>query len=107
MLLEFFQVHCLDLSKKGIQPDYWIQNMENGIRGTVHANDVQETLKAQQKSATQDLKRWDSQLYKLVSGAIDAAAGAYGKNTPEAKQLLRFRSKMHRPEAVKEETAQQ
>jgi hypothetical protein len=107
MSLEWYQEHRADLSRKGIQPDYWIQNMENGVEGTVHANDVQETLKAQLKTATQDLRRWDRQLYKLVSGAIDAAMGAYGKGGPEAMQLSRFRSKLHRPKAKEEETATQ
>ena len=105
VVLEWFQERRVELPKKGIQPDIWIQGMENGIESTVHANEVQETLKAQAKSATEDLRRWDSQLYKIVSGAIDAGVGAYGKGGPESEQLSRFRSKLHRPKAEEEEAA--
>ena len=108
MILQWFEMHNTELSEKGILPDYWIQNIENGIEGVVHTNDIQESLKAQQKSSTRDLERWDNQLYKLVSGAIDAAVGAYGKSSPEGKQLSRFRSKLHRSrnQEVEEETTE-
>ncbi len=99
VMLEWYQERRAELPKKGIQPDVWIQGIGNGIEGTVHANEVQETLKAQTKAATKDLRRWDGQLYTLESGAIDAAVGAYGKGSPESKQLATFRSKLHRPKA--------
>ncbi len=103
VMLEWYQERRVELPKRGIQPDVWIQGIENGIKSTVHANEVQETLKAQTKAATRDLRRWDSQMYTLVSGAIDAAIGAYGKGSPESKQLATFRSKLHRPKAEKGE----
>ena len=103
IVLEWYQERRVELPKRGIQPDIWIQGIDSGIESTVHANEVQESLKAQTKSATNDLKRWDRQLYTLVSGAIDAAMGAFGKGSPESKQLSKFRSKLHRPEAEKGE----
>ena len=41
----------------------------------------------------------DREAYVVVSGAIDAAVGAWGKSSAEGRVLARMRSKLHRPDA--------
>ena len=103
-VLEWFQEHAAELSKKGLNMKYWIEALENAIEAAVNADTVQESLKAQLRASTAFLNEADGAMYALTSGAIDAAAGAYGKSSQEGKQIARMRSELHRK--PKEETTQ-
>ena len=96
-VLEWFREHKAELNKKGLQADFWIANLESSIDGAVHVDQDQETLKARLKATTISVTKWDKQMYEIASGAIDAARGSYGKSTPDAAQIARLRSGLHRP----------
>ena len=96
-VLEWFREHKAELNKKGLQADFWIANLESSVDGAVHTDQDQETLKARLKATTNSLTKWDRQMYEIASGAIDAARGSYGKSSPDAAQIARMRSALHRP----------
>ena len=97
--LEWVQEHRAGLTAKGLNVDYWIASLRAALNTCVAADQVQESLKANLKTATASWKQADRAMYVLASGAIDAFAAAHGKDTPEADVLRRFRSKLHQPEA--------
>jgi len=95
--LEWYQKNANDLGQRGLNASYWIAKLQAAIEATVAADAKQEGLKAELKATTAALNEADHAMYMLASGALDAAAGAYGKETEEGVQVARMRSKLHRP----------
>ena len=82
---------------KRLKVDTWVDDLDAEIARAVALDAKQEALKAELKATTLELNAVDRNLYRLTSGAIDAAAGAMGKSSPGAQVLARVRSKLHRP----------
>ena len=95
--LKWYIEHRVELTRKGINADYWIAQMRASLDNVIGADQFQESQKASLRNSTIAFNQADKANYMLTSGAIDAAAGAYGKSTPDAMTLKRFRSKLHRP----------
>jgi len=94
--LDWFKRNRAELDKLGLRADLWIQNLEAAIETAKATDNRQELLKADLHATTAALERVDATMYRITSGAIDAASGAYGKGTEQAAQLLTLRSKVRR-----------
>src|SRR3989304_4031067 len=81
----------------GVDPDMFWQNLNVSVEAVKGANTTQEMMKAQPKRQTEVVNVADRNNYSLTTSYIDVISGAYGKFTPEAKQLRRLRSQLHRP----------
>ncbi len=99
--LEVFQENRDALEAK-LRADKWIDELEVSIERVTALDARQEALKAELRATTAELNATDRSLYRLTSGAIDAAAGALGKGSPAGVVLARVRSKLHRPPAEPE-----
>jgi len=58
-------------------------------------------MKATLKDQTKGLNAADRHSYVLTSGYFDVVTGVYGKDSAEAQQLRRVRSKMRNPSVEK------
>ena len=101
-MIEYLRKHQRELEARGLNVAYWIAQLEAAVAALKAADIRQEALKAELKASTATVNAADRAAYVLVSGAIDASAGAWGKDTPDAEVLVRMRSKLHRPEAMDE-----
>jgi len=99
---ESYEKNHAALSAK-LKADEWIDELDEVVARAKALDARQEALKAEQKATTAELNAVDRAMYRLTSGAIDAAVGALGKGSPEAVQLARMRAKLHRPDPPIEE----
>jgi len=86
-----------DLKSMGVDPDMFWQNLNVSVEAVKGANTTQEMMKAQLKRQTEVVNVADRNNYSLTTSYIDVISGAYEMFTPEAKQLRRLRSQLHRP----------
>lgn len=96
-LRDWIRKHRTDLKSMGVDPDMFWQNLNVSVEAVKGANTTQEMMKAQLKRQTEVVNVADRNNYSLTTSYIDVISGAYGKFTPEAKQLRRLRSQLHRP----------
>ncbi len=97
---DWFEKHAVELRKMGIDPEFWKTNLRSSITAARTANTIQEGMKAQLKDQTVTVNKTDRYMYVLGSSAIDVLSGTYGKDSPQAAQIRRFRSKLHKPPAT-------
>ena len=102
VFIEHLDENARELGAQGLNVPYWKAAVRSSIDAVKAANERQEALKAELKAATVSLNAADHEAYVLVSGGIDAAVGAYGKDSEKGRVAARMRSKLHRPEGEAE-----
>jgi len=85
-----------DLLTKGITVAPWLTQGATLKGDAVTKNNAQESAKAALKGLTADADTALQSLYDFSSSKLDAMASAYGKTSPQGKQLLRLRSDVRR-----------
>jgi len=103
-LLDWMKKHRADIDGHGGNSEHLIETLEPAIEETRSANTKQEKLKAELKDQTKALNAADRHSYVLTSSYFDIITGLYGKDSSEAEQLRRVRSKMRMPTAEKPQT---
>jgi len=101
-MIEHLEKHAKELEKRGLNVAYWIAKIRALIDAVKASDARQEALKAELKAATVTLNALDREAYVVVSGALDAAVGAWGKTSAEGRTLAQMRSKLHRQDASAE-----
>jgi len=89
------------IAKAGVNVDEALALMRAAHEEAFGANQQQESLKRQLRAQTAYSQVLQKKLYLIMSGYLDMAIAALGKTTPAAKELQRFRSRIHRPAASK------
>lgn len=97
-MVEHLEENSKALEKRGLNVDYWVAALRSALDAVVAADHRQEALKAELKATTATVNAADREAYVLVSGAIDAVAAAWGKDSEQGEIVLRMRSKLHRPD---------
>jgi hypothetical protein len=103
-LLDWMKKHRGDIDRFGGNSKLMIDALGPAIEATRSANTTQEKMKAALKDQTRSLNASDRHSYVLGSSYFDVVTGLYGKNSAEAQQLRRIRSKMRKP-AIEKPTA--
>ena len=98
-MIEHLEEHSKELEERGLNVPYWVARLRPLVDAVKASDARQEALKAELKASTVTVNAADREAYVVVSGAIDAAVGAWGKASAEGRVLARMRSKLHRPDA--------
>ena len=99
--MDWMKKHRADIDQRGGDCKLMIATLEPAIEVTRSANTTQEKMKAAMKDQTKGLNAADRHSYVLASGYFDVVTGLYGKDSSEAVQLRRVRSKMSKPTVEK------
>jgi len=85
------------LKKAGFDVDEILRILAEKLEKAAKANARQEEAKREAKAATADVESTHDDLYRSASGYLDAAIGAVGKGSPDAKNFQRLRSRIRMP----------
>ncbi len=92
----------LEKARRALEAAGWDVGMVlsrlDGLRAKAWtANEDQELAKRVQKAKTAAFVTAKAEFYEATSGYLDMAIAAVGKNSEEAKNLRRYRSRIRRP----------
>jgi len=87
------------LDSAGVKSAMLVQNLKGLQEQVETANANQESLKRQLREATENYVRLKRQMYMTASGYLDMAIAAVGKDSKDAANFRRLRSRIRRPEA--------
>ena len=84
-------------AKVGMSVDEMNKIVREKLEYVAKLNARQEALKRETVETTALLNEGNDDLYRTVSGVLDALIAALGKGTPAAKNLQRLRSRIRMP----------
>jgi hypothetical protein len=87
------------LDSAGLKTVVLVQNLKGLQEQVETANANQESLKRQLRDATENYVNLKRQMYMTASGYLDMAIAAVGKDSKDAANFRRLRSRIRRPEA--------
>ncbi len=85
------------LDEAGMNSEEILEILARQIELTAELNARQEELKRELKATTKAVIANNKKLYLMASGYLDAAMGAVGKSSDEAKNLRQIRSRIRKP----------
>ena len=86
------------LTSAGLNTNIMVSNLKSNQEQVETANANQESLKRQLKDATANYVRLKQQMYVTASGYLDMAIAAVGKDSKDAANFRRLRSRITRPD---------
>jgi len=86
------------LDSAGLKTVVLVQNLKSLQEQVETANANQESLKRQLKDATENYVNLKQQMYVTASGYLDMAIAAVGKDSADAANFRRLRSRIKRPD---------
>ena len=88
-----------DLQGSGLDLERLVALLEGHLAAVLKANSDQEDLKEKAVESTLVATATQREAYVFASGALDMAIAAVGKDSLEAANYRRIRSRLHRPPA--------
>ena len=85
------------LEEAGMDPEEIIEILTRKLQETAELNARQEELKRELRVSTRAVVGGNHAFYMMASGYLDAAMGAVGKGSDDAKNLRRLRSRIRDP----------
>ena len=95
-LVEFLETNSAALTAKGANSATMVTAVNASKGRTVTAENTQEALKGQLKTATTTYETEATGLVDLMTSTVDMAAGALGKKTALGKQALNIRKQLNK-----------
>ena len=103
-ILKLLQKEKDVLRKGGMDMDSVLTMQGSLLEAAVQANAQQHDLRRSAQAATAASVKMTRRLYVTSSGFLDMAIAAAGKDSPEAREFRRLRSRIGRPPEGGEET---
>lgn len=97
VLAELLRKEAKALRNAGWDVDAILASLKGMYEALVAAGEAQEAAKRQARASTETFVAMKRRAYVTGSGYLDMAIAAVGKDTDAAKNLRRYRSRIHRP----------